>query len=429
MEFILKNGRILDPENNIDKIGDIFVKDGIIKAIGENLTFETAQVIDATNMWVTPGLIDIHVHLRDPGYKHKETIATGAKSAAIGGFTTICPMANTDPITDNEVVVEYINALAKKDAIINVIPVGAITKGLKGQELSAIGEMAKAGICAISDDGFTVDNPALLKVAMKYANMFGLPIFSHCEDLRLSGNGQINAGLHADFMGFKGISADSEEVIVSRDIILANSTKAKLHIMHVSTSGSIEHIRAAKAKGQAVTAEVCPHHFTLIDEDIKEYDSNFKMNPPLRSAKDKQALIEALQDGTIDIIATDHAPHHEDDKNCEFELALNGIVGLETALPLCITELVEPGILTPLQLMEKLTINPARVINSPKGTLGIGKIADIAIIDPNITYTIDKNKFLSLSKNTPFHGRKVKGKCIHLLVGGKPVVQEGQLWQ
>ncbi|MCL1987115.1 MAG: dihydroorotase [Firmicutes bacterium] len=424
----IKNGRILDPSNNIDEILDLTIENGVITQLGKNLpTAEDSQVINAQNMWVVPGLIDMHVHLRDPGYRHKETIKTGTKAAAMGGFTTICPMANTNPVTDNEIVVEYILSKAQKEGVVNVLPVGSVTKAMAGQELSAIGEMAAAGICAISEDGKFVENPALLKTAMTYAKMFNLPVLSHCEDPRITGSGQINAGKYAEKIGLKGIIPESEEIAVARDIILAKATKSKLHICHVSTAAALQHIRNAKAANIAVTAEVAPHHFTLHDEDIPPYNANFKMSPPLRSAEDISAIKAALQDGTIDVIATDHAPHHEDDKNCEFEQAQNGIIGLETAVPLSITELIEPKILTPLQWISKLTCNPAKILNLDKGTLTVGKIADVTIINPNIEYTIDKQKFVSLSKNTPFDGRKTKGKALYTIVAGKIIVNAGEL--
>jgi len=330
-------------------------------------------------------------------------------------------MPNTSPVIDNEIVVEYVTSKAAKEGVVNVIPIGSITKGLAGEELSAIGEMKEAGIRAISDDGKTVENPSLLKTAMKYANMFGLPMLSHCEDLRLVGKGQINAGAHAEIMGFRGIAPEAEEIVIARDIVLARVTGAKLHICHVSTAEGVELVRAAQRAGLPVTAEVCPHHFTLIDEDITQYDANFKMSPPLRSAKDRDALKKALQDGTIGVIATDHAPHHEDEKNCEFENAMNGIVGLETAVPLCITELVQTKTLTPLQLVAVLSTNPAKILGLDKGCLKLGANADITIIDPGETYTIDKNKFHSQSRNTPFHGREVTGRVVYTIVGGRVV--------
>ena len=427
MRFVIKNGRVLDPSGSIDDKLDLLYEDGIIIEVGKNLSELDANVIDAANLWVMPGLVDMHVHLRDPGHRHKETIASGTRSAAAGGFTTICPMANTTPVVDNEIVVEYINSKARKEGIVNIAPIGSITKGMAGQALSAIGEMAEAGICAISDDGKFVEDPSLLRIAMTYAKMFNLPVLSHCEDSRLTGRGQINAGPHADIMGFKGIPSEAEEIIVARDIILAKSTGVHLHICHVSTRGSLEIIRKAKAEGAKITCEVCPHHFTLCDEDITEYDANFKMSPPLRSRADIRALKSALRDGTIDVIATDHAPHHEDDKNCEFEQAQNGIVGLETAVPICVTELIEADFLTPLEWAAKMTVNPAKILGLECGTLSPGARADITVIDPSTSYNIDKSKFLSLSKNTPFHGRKVKGRVLYTIVSGKTIISRGSI--
>jgi len=419
MRKIIKNGRVIDPKNNIDAVMDILIANGKIEKIEKTIQATDCEIIDATGLWVTPGFIDMHVHLRDPGARHKETIASGTKAAAAGGFTTICCMPNTSPTVDNEIVVEYINSKAAKEGIVNVIPIGSITKGLKGEELSAIGEMKQAGICAISDDGKTVDNPSLYRTAMKYAAQFNLPILAHCEDLRLVGKGQIHYGEHAEIMGFRGIYPEAEEIIIARDIILARLAGARLHICHVSTAEGVELIRQAQKKGQPVTAEVCPHHFTLIDEDIKTYDANFKMSPPLRSRYHRDALLEGLKDGTIGVIATDHAPHHEDEKNQEFENAPNGIVGLETALPLCLSEL--GGLMPPMQIIATLTANPAEILGLDCGSLSIGAAADIAIIDPQQKHTIDKNTFYSLSKNTPFHGREVVGKVRYTIVSGEVV--------
>ena len=419
--ILIKNGRVIDPSTNSDSQIDILIQNGKITEIAPAIPLppENFEEIDATGCWVTPGLIDMHVHLRDPGQRHKETIATGSHSAAAGGFTTICCMPNTTPVIDNEIVVEYVMSKAAKEGIVNVLPIGSITKGLAGEELSAIGEMEEAGICAISDDGKTVDNPSLLKTAMKYATMFDLPILSHCEDMRLVGKGQINAGAHAEFMGFRGIAPEAEEIIIARDITLARVTGAQLHICHVSTAEGVELIRKAQEAGLPVTAEVCPHHFTLIDEDITTYDANYKMSPPLRSRKDRDALKQALKDGVISVIATDHAPHHEDEKNCEFENAMNGIVGLETAVPLCISEL--SSLLTPMEIIAALSTNPAKILKLDKGTLQQGAIADITIIDPNKEYVINKNVFHSKSRNTPFHGRKVTGCVTHTIVSGRVV--------
>lgn len=420
MGILIKNGRILDPANRRDEVADIYIENGVIAGIGK-LDIEGTEIIDAKGCWVTPGFIDMHVHLREPGGTHKETIATGTRAAAAGGFTTICCMPNTDPVIDSEILVEYIKLKAEREGVVNVLPIGSVTKGMQGLELSGIGKMAEAGICAVSEDGKTVENTKLLQTAMKYAGMFNLPMLSHCEDKQLVGGGQIHAGLQAEVMGLAGISAASEEVIVARDIVLANSVKAKLHICHVSAEGSVRQVRDAKARGEAVTAEVTPHHFTLVDEDIVSYDTNFKMAPPLRGVKDREAVLNGLKDGTIEVIATDHASHHEDEKNVEFANAPNGIIGLETAVPLAITELVEKGVLTPMQLIEKMSYNPAKILGINKGTLSVNAAADITIIDPSAEYAIDKNSFKSKSKNTPFDGRVVRGKVIKTIVSGKVV--------
>ncbi len=425
-DILIKGGRVIDPANNIDDIMDIYVNNGIIERVEKNIDINADNVIDAQGKWVMPGLIDLHVHLREPGYENKETIATGTRAGAMGGFTTICPMPNTNPVTDNEIMISYVKMKAEREGVINVLPIGAITKGQKGEELADIGRMAKAGACAISEDGKSVDNPALMKNAMRYSKMFNLPVFDHCEEIRLA-KGSMNAGNRAAILGLKGIGNDSEDIMVSREIILAQSTGAKLHLCHMSTAGSVELIRQAKAKGLSVTAEATPHHFTLCDEDITDYDANFKMNPPLRSKADRAAIIEALGDGTIDCIATDHAPHHIDDKNCEFENAANGIIGLETSFALSNTELVEKGVLTPYELVEKMSANPAKILGINKGNLGKGTVADITVADPCAEYEIDVNTMVSKAKNTPFGGRKVKGKILYTIVGGEIVVDNGVL--
>ncbi|MCL2404175.1 MAG: dihydroorotase [Defluviitaleaceae bacterium] len=422
--ILIKNGRVLDPANETDAVMDIFIENGEIRETGVNLEHESCvKIIDATDMWVVPGLIDMHVHLRDPGGHHKETIQTGTLAAAAGGFTTICPMANTDPVTDTADAVEYILSTAEREGVVHIVPIGSVTKGLLGQELSAIGEMQATGICAISDDGKAVADAALFKTALYYAAKLELPVLTHAEDHKLTGKGQIGAGPHAKKLGLTGIPNESEEIMISRDIILARATGAHLHICHVSTAEGVVHMRAAKEQGLPITAEACPHHFMLADEDIPDCDTNYKMSPPLRSRKDVEAIKAALKDGTICVIATDHAPHHEDDKNGEFEQAANGIIGLETAVPLCITELVHTDILTPLELIKKLTVNPASILGLDKGTLSIGKMADVTVIDPNMQYSIDKETFLSKSRNTPFHGREVRGKVVYTLVNGKIVYE------
>ena len=427
MKILIKNGRLINPATNIDEVMDVLVNDNIVEKIEKNINDDADKIIDADKCWVTPGFIDVHVHLRDPGYEYKETIATGTRAAAKGGFTTICCMPNTSPVTDSEIMVEYIKMKAARDGVVNVLPIGAITKGQSGEELANIGQMANAGACAISEDGKSVLSSGLLKTAMKYAKMFNIPVLSHCEDMSLVGGGSMNAGAASQLLGLKGISNDSEEVIVARDIILARSTNSKLHICHVSTKGSIQLLREAHARGESVTAEICPHHFTLTDEAVMDYDGNTKMNPPLRSAEDVLALKEALKDGTVSIIATDHAPHSLDEKNCEYEKAAFGIVGLETALPLGIKVLIGEGWLTPSQLIEKMTINPAKMLGIDKGSIEVGKVADITIIDPEAEYKVDVSKFASKSKNSPFDGYEVKGKIEYTIVGGKVVVEKGEL--
>ncbi len=426
MKLLIKGGRVIDPANCIDMVMDVLVCDGKIAKVDTAINEEADEVIDASGMWVTPGLIDLHVHLREPGFEKKETIKTGSMAAAAGGITTICAMPNTSPVTDNEIMVEYIKLKADREAIVNVLPIGAITKGQLGEELADIGRMSAVGACAISEDGKSVANSALMKTALKYASMFNMPVFDHCEDALLAGKGSMNAGNQAALLGLKGISNDSEEVIVSRDMILADSVGASIHLCHISTAGSVELIKQAKERNVKVTAEVTPHHFTLCDEDIKEYDADFKMNPPLRSKRDVYAMKQALKEDILQVIATDHAPHHVDEKNCEFEKAANGIVGLETSLALSITELVEGGWLTPYQLIEKMSANPAKILGRTDiGNLSEGSRGDITIIDPDTEYTIDKSKMYSKGKNTPFDGRKVKGIAAYTIVGGKVVAKYG----
>lgn len=427
--MLIKNGRVIDPSAGLDKIMDIYTVDNRIDKVGENLELEADKIVDAKGKWVVPGLIDIHVHLREPGYEHKETIKTGSRAAAKGGFTTICCMPNTNPVIDSEIMVEYINLKANREAIVNVLPIGSITKGQKGEELANIGQMAKVGACAISEDGKTVVNSGLLKKAMKYASMFNIPMMSHCEDINLVGGGAMNAGDNAQLLGMKGISNDSEEVIVARDMLLARTTGVHLHLCHISTKGSLQLLKEAKARGEKVSAEVTPHHFTLTDAVVEGYDANTKMNPPLRTKEDVEALRAGLADGTIEVIATDHAPHHSDDKNCEYDKAAFGIVGLETSVALSITELIETKILTPLALIEKMSTNPAKILGIDKGSLQVGKIADITIIDPEVCYKIDKNTFESKGKNTPFDGYQVKGKPIYTIVAGQMVMENGNVME
>lgn len=420
MSLLIKNGRVINPKTKVDAVMDILVEDGIITNMAESIDNSADHTVDANNMWVVPGLIDVHVHLREPGFEYKETIETGTKSAAAGGFTTICAMPNTNPVIDNEILVEHVKIKAEQTGVVNVLPIGSITKGQRGEELANIGQMVKAGICAISEDGHTVMNASLMNMALKYAKMFNIPVMSHCEDKTMA-SGAMNAGNVSALIGLKGIAREAEEVITARDIILARGVGAALHICHVSTEGAVQLVREAKNRNEQITAEVCPHHFALTDEAVKDYDTNTKMNPPLRTQKDVDSIKKALKENVIEIIATDHAPHHTDDKNCEYEKAAFGIVGLETAIPLCMTELIHGGILSPTELIEKLTVNPAKLINLDKGSLEVGKVADITIIDPSEEFTIDVSKFHSKGKNSPFDGYRAKGRVKRTIVSGKIV--------
>ncbi len=422
--ILIKNGNVIDPKNNIDDVLDILVEDNKIIKVQKNIDVDNMEIIDATDKWVIPGLIDLHVHLREPGFTHKETIKTGSLSASRGGVTTICAMPNTKPVMDNTLLVEYFNMKCEKEAIVNVLPIGAITKGQQGSELAPIGSMKEQGICAISEDGMSVLSSSLMKTALNYARMFDLPVFSHCEDVELKGDGQINEGVASTRLGLKGISNDVEDVITARDIVLANNYNSKLHVCHISTKGAVDLIEFGKKTNSNLTAEVCPHHFTLVDEDITDYDGNYKMAPPLRSVSDRARIIEGLKNDIIDVIATDHAPHAEHEKNCEFDLCANGIVGLETLVPLTITELIHKDIINKQQFVEKTSLNPARILGIDKGHLSLGATADITIIDSNEKYTIDKNNFASKGRNTPFHGREVFGKVKYTIVNGKVVYND-----
>jgi len=424
MKLLIKNGNVIDPSQNIEKKMNILVDGNLIKEYTKNINElekrKDVKVIDAKNLVVTPGLIDIHVHLREPGYEHKETIRTGTLSAAAGGFTSIACMPNTNPINDNASVTDYILLKARTEGIVNVLPIGAITKSEEGEELAEIGEMYQAGCVAISDDGMPVTNSNLMRRAMEYVRAFDLPVIVHAEDKYLSDDGVMNEGKTSTMLGLKGIPNASEEVMISRDIFLSELTGTALHICHVSTEGSVRIIRDAKKRGIKVTAEATPHHFLLSDDELYNYNTNAKMNPPLRTDKDVKAILKGLKDGTIDVIATDHAPHSEDEKNVEFDKAPFGIVGLETALPLSL-KLVEKKILTLSQVIKKLTIEPARIVRVDKGTLKLNKEADITIFDPKEEFDIDKEKFSSKGKNTPFQGWRVRGKVKYTIVSGKIV--------
>lgn len=421
MTILIKNGRVINPSENLDKVMDIFVEDGIIKEKAESIEKQADTVIDAAGCYVMPGLIDLHVHFRDPGLTYKEDIETGSKAAAKGGFTTVCCMPNTKPVVDNVETVKYIIEKGEKTGLTNVLPVGAVTKNMAGVEITDVEELKKAGICAISEDGKSVMNSGVYRKAMKNAAKANVPVLAHCEDINLVEGGVINLGDKSSELGVKGISNAVEDVIAMRDIMLAKETGATLHLCHCSTKDSVEMVKRAKEEGIKVTAEVCPHHFSMCSDDITSNDGNFKMNPPLRAREDMEALIKGLQDDIMDVISTDHAPHSAEEKAKDLEHAPFGIVGLETSLALTVTNLVKKGYLTPMQMAAKMSYNPAKVLGIPKGTLDEGKIADITIINPDKEYTIDVNTFESKGKNTPFDGYKVSGEVEYTILNGKVV--------
>ncbi len=425
MLTLVRGGRVIDP-GNLDGIMDIVIEDGKIVEIKKDALTGNEdpelKIIDASGKIVAPGLIDMHVHLRDPGHEYKETIETGGLAAAFGGFTTICCMPNTDPVNDCRQVTEYIVKKAIKADTVRVYPVAAISMRLKGDNLCEYGELKDAGAIAVSDDGNSVMNSLLMRRALEYAGGFDLPVISHCEDLDLAAGGAMNEGAIATQMGLSGIPNASESIMVLRDIALSELTGIPVHIAHVSTMESVRAIRDAKKRGVSVTAETAPHYFSITDAFVKNYNTNSKMNPPLRTDQDREAICQGLADGTIDVIATDHAPHSIIEKAVEFDQAANGIIGLETSVSLSL-KLVEKGIIGITDLIEKMSTNPARILGLENG-LDIGRVADITIIDPEISYCIDADRFQSLSRNTPFDGWNVKGKAVLTMVGGKIVYQD-----
>lgn len=421
MKILIKNGYLLDPATNREGKYDVLIEEDKIIKVDREIKENADKVLDVQGKYVMPGFLDLHVHLREPGFTHKETIKTGAMAAAKGGFTGICSMPNTKPVIDTKESIDFLCQKAQEDAIVNIYPIGAITKGELGEELSEIIEMGKNGAKAISEDGKSVMDVSLYLKAMKLAKQANIPIMAHCEDKVLVKNGVLNAGKKAEELGMEGILNSVEDIIVARDILLAKEAKAQLHLCHCSTADSAKLVKMGKELGVDVTAEVCPHHFTLTDEDIPGDNANYKMNPPLRSKKDVQALKEGLRDNIFDVIATDHAPHAEEEKKLSIKEAPFGIVGLETAFALTVTELVDKGYLTPMQMVEKLSVNPARIIHVDRGSLLEGKTADLVIADMDTVYTIDVNQFVSKAKNTPFHGKKVKGRIEITLVNGKIV--------
>ncbi len=428
MRLVIKSGYVIDPSQSLEGIFDVLVENGVIKAIDINIDVEEAEVIHAQGKIVTPGLIDVHVHLREPGFEYKETIHTGVKAAVTGGFTAVCCMANTNPVNDNQEVTRYILKKATECGLARVYPIGAVSKQLKGEELACIGELKEAGVVALSDDGNPIVNSGFLRRALEYAKYFNLPIISHAEDRSLAPAGVMNEGKISTLLGLPGIPAISEEIMVFRDIKLAELTKWHIHIAHVSTAGSIELIKKAKEKKIKVTAETCPHYFTLTEEAVKEFNPNTKVSPPLRTTADLEAIKQALKEGIIDIIATDHAPHQALEKEVPFEQAPSGIIGLESALPISL-KLVEEGVLTWSQLVTKMSYAPAKVFNLPGGSLKPGNLADITIIDPNLSYKIDVTQFYSKGRNCPFNGWEVKGKAIITIIGGNIVCRTSQKQQ
>jgi len=422
MSLLLRGGRVIDPANNLDAVQDVLIAERKIERIGRNLEAPAgAEIVDASGKIVCPGFIDIHVHLREPGYEYKETVATGTRAAAAGGFTAVCCMANTNPVNDNGAVTDYILAKAKVEGVVRVYPIGAVTRGLRGEELAELAELAESGCVAFSDDGRCVMNAGLYRRAMEYTLPFGAPLISHAEDASLSRGASMNEGVVSTETGLPGQPAAAEDVMVSRDILLAELTGARVHIAHVSTAGAVRLIRDAKARGLQVSAEVTPHHLVLTEDAVRTWDPNTKMAPPLRTKRDVEALLEALADGTIDCIATDHAPHALSEKEGEFDRAAFGIVGLETAVAVLLDRLVRPGLLPLSTLIARLSRDPARLLNLPGGKLAAGAPADVTILDPDAETVVDPLRFRSRSRNTPFGGWTLRGAPWMTLVGGSVV--------
>ncbi|HWV58429.1 MAG TPA: dihydroorotase [Longimicrobiales bacterium] len=417
---LIRGGRVVDPSQGIDDVRDVLLVGGRVEAISASLAApDGAQILDATGLVVCPGFIDLHVHLREPGGEHKETIATGARAAVAGGFTAVCAMPNTDPPVDDPAAVGFVRAQGDRAGAARIYPVGAISVGQKGERLAPVGEMVEAGAVAITDDGHPVMDSGLMRLALEYARTFGIPVADHCEDRTLSRGGTMNEGVVSTRLGLTGIPNAAEDVMIARDLFLAELTGGRLHIQHVSTRRGVELIRDAKDRGVSVTAEAAPHHFTLTDEAVDGYRTEAKVNPPLRTAADREAVRAGVADGTLDVIATDHAPHHYDEKEQAFDDAPFGLVGLETALGLAYSELVLGGVITLPRMVDAMSCAPARAFDLPGGTLRPGTPADVAVFDPTWEWVVEPSKFLSKSRNTPFAGRRLTGRVVWTLVGGR----------
>lgn len=427
MKLVLKGGRIIDPAQGLDAVGDVLVEGGVIAAAGGEIDAKGAEVFDARGLVVAPGLIDMHVHLREPGQEAKEDFASGTRAAAAGGFTTVCSMPNTRPAVDSAVLVNGLIRRAEVEGLVNVKVVGALTKGQEGKELAEIGDMLEAGAVALSDDGYHVANARILRTGLEYAGMFGGVVISHAEEASLVEDGYMHEGAVSAMLGLKGRPAVAEDIAVGRDIMLAEYTGARLHVAHVSTAGAVELVRQAKARGVKVTAEATPHHLALTDEAVAGYDPATKVNPPLRSREHVEALVAGLKDGTIDCIVTDHAPHAFEEKDVEFRYAPSGFTGLETSLGVVLTELYHSGKFTLAEIIERMAANPARLLGLAAGSLKAGAAADIVVIDPEVEWTVDSVQFYTRGKCTPFEGKRLKGRAVATFVGGRTVMKNGEV--
>jgi dihydroorotase len=419
MPIVIKNGRVIDPASNTDRVADVLIVDGRIAGVAPNLSSPRAEIFDASGMIVAPGFIDMHVHLREPGFENAETIESGSRAAAAGGFTSICCMPNTKPVNDSPMVTSYIVERGHSQAVVNVFPIGAITKGSAGEELAVIGAMKAAGAVAISDDGLPVMNARVMRRAMEFARSYDLPVIQHCEDLNLSAGGDMHEGAQSVRWGLRGIPAASEDAMVARDLLLAELTGARYHVAHISTRNAVAMVDHARRHGLEVTCEATPHHFALADQDMAPYDSNYKMKPPLRSAADRAAVVEGLAAGVIGAIATDHAPHPGSEKMQEFERCPFGIIGLETALALALQELVHPGKITLSRMVELFTTGPDAVLRLGRGTLASGAPGDVTVFSTDLSWTYDVNQSFSRSRNSPFHGRTFRGGPVATVVNGQ----------